>query len=168
MYDKAAQVTIQFTVDLRQEMAKANWKGMFFDSSQEENYSFLAKPKLVDERYLKLEKWRIEQRRHLAAFERIVFSFQKGMIEVHAEYGEEANVFSSPYVDEMAVHYPLSLNKVTDTFAQLIEYAHLNAGKIKPAPNGLVTMHTKDETIKILTLIMEVEESIDQVHNLAG
>jgi hypothetical protein len=167
MYDKAAQVTLQFTVELRREMAKMGAWQEFISDNAGEDYSFLAKPDLVEKIYSQLEKWNIEQRRHLTAYESIVSKFKKGMRELHMQYGEKAEIFASPYVDDMAIRYPSSLNKLASNFGKLIEYARLNAGKIKPAPNGLVTMQTRAETMRLFALIKDFGEAADQFQHLA-
>lgn len=166
MYDRAANLLIQFTVGLRNEAVKANWQDMLSDGLAEDDYSFLANPKLVEHKYLRLMQWRIEQQRHLAVFEQTVDDFQTGMQELHSQYGEETKVFASPYVDKMAVQYPPSIRKLCVNFTRLIEYAHLNAAQIRPAPHGLIAMKTQEETVKVLNMIKDLAEAINQIQNL--
>lgn len=167
MHDKAAYIFLQYTVDLRREMKRSNWAQMLFEDNTEEGYNFLSKPLLIKSKNSKLEKINTERLRHLAVFEKTVFVFKEGINELRAQYGKQADSFSSPYVDEMAEKYPVTSNEVFETFRALIQYANLNAGKVKPTADGLVSMPTDAETVKILTLIRDFELSLANFEKLA-
>lgn len=161
MFDRAARIILQFSVDLNRETRRSDWQPLIFDEyTLAGDFTFLADPAIVATKYSRLKDLHSAGQRHLSAVATATGKHQRDMAELRAQYGKQSDVLASPFVERMHVQYPVMLNRIFDSYTSLIEYAHANAGRIMPADDGQVSMQEQADTIKILALIAAYEKAL--------